>query len=315
MRILILLSLISLECVRADAWTWTMSSAIPDNDPSGMQNTQSVSGYTEVIESISVRLRLSGDPLAFGGDLFVSLQSENGGYAVLLNRVGRSAGDSFGYDTNGFDVTFAIGGNDIHRYRDFAYSYNGDDALVGTWGADARNIDPDHVLDSDARTRDLDQFAGINPNGNWTLFVADLSPNGVARLEAWGLEIHVIPEPGALLLAGILLGSAGMAAAVRRNFRVSGPCRWKSVCVLRCHSIGGSATSNQKKSSGKYGTGGAGNPGGNFEREGLQCGTEKTGRGVSFGRGFGYSYSCGTDSNHQFCQTLSRSDPGRTRRG
>ncbi len=208
MRILILLSMISLGCVRADAWTWTMSSAIPDNDPSGMQNTQSVSGYTEEIESISVRLRLGGDPLAFGGDLFVSLQSSNGGYAVLLNRVGRTNDDPLGYDTNGFDVSFALGGNDIHRYRDFAYTTNEDEALTGTWSADARNIDPDTVVDSDARTRDLDQFTGINPNGNWTLFVADLNLHGNVRLESWGLDIVVIPEPGTLLMAVILLGTA-----------------------------------------------------------------------------------------------------------
>ena len=136
---------------------------------------------------------------------------------MLLNRVGRTNDDTLGYDTNGFDVSFVLGGNDIHRYRDFAYSYNQDDALSGTWGADARNVDPDAVLDSDARSRDLDQFTGINPNGNWTLFAADLSQFGTARLESWGLDIVVVPEPAALLLAGMLLGLAGLQACWRRK--------------------------------------------------------------------------------------------------
>ncbi len=214
---LVFLILFAVVSARADTWIWSVNAAIPDNQPGGLQDTRGVSGYDQVIQEISVRLHLSGDPLAYGGDLFVSLQSENGGYAVLLNRVGRAEDDVFGYDTNGFDVTFAMDGNDIHRYRDFDFTYNPDGALTGTWGADARNTDPAGVLDTDARTRDLDQFAGINPNGNWTLFVADLSPNGVARLEAWGLDIIVIPEPGTLLLAGILLGCAGMAAAARRK--------------------------------------------------------------------------------------------------
>ncbi len=213
---MVLISLVSCA-VQADTWTWSVNQSVPDNDFSGLQNTQSVSGYAEVIESISVRLHLSGDPLAFGGDLFVSLQSDNGGYAVLLNRAGRTEADPFGYDNNGFDVRFELGGADIHRYRDFDFTYNPEGALLGTWGADARHVDPDLVLDSDARTRDLDQFTGINPNGNWTLFAADLSQFGTSRLESWGLDIVVVPEPAALLLAGMLLGLAGLQACWRRK--------------------------------------------------------------------------------------------------
>lgn len=205
--------------IHADSWTWTVNQAVPDNDPAGFQNTQSVSGYDQVIQEIAVRLHLSGDPLAFGGDLFVSLQSENGGYAVLLNRVGRAEDDVFGYDTNGFDVTFALDGNDIHRYRDLDFTYNPEGALTGTWGADARNVDPGQVVESDVRSRGLDQFTGINPNGNWTLFVADLSAGGMAQLESWGLEIVVVPEPGTLLMTLIFLLAAGLHAWWRRRGR------------------------------------------------------------------------------------------------
>ncbi len=204
MRLLSVLLFLIATSVRADTWTWTVGQTVPDYDPGGLQNTQTVSGYEGVIESIAVQLHLKGDPLAYGGDLFVSLQSANESYAVLLNRVGRTTDDPFGYDTNGFDVSFVLGEPDIHSYLDYDYSYNTDGALTGTWGADARDVDPLDVVNTDARSRDLDQFTGINPNGEWTLFVADTGEYGIAQLESWGLYIVAVPEPKSLVLALIL---------------------------------------------------------------------------------------------------------------
>jgi subtilisin-like proprotein convertase family protein len=55
---------------------------------------------------------------------------------------------------------------------------------------------------------------GLNPNGDWTLFVADLSTGETATVASWGLMIttaEIVPEPGSLALfvvgAGVLLGS------------------------------------------------------------------------------------------------------------
>jgi len=36
----------------------------------------------------------------------------------------------------------------------------------------------------------LSSFIGHTPDGEWTLFLADLSPVGEARLESWGLELE-----------------------------------------------------------------------------------------------------------------------------
>jgi hypothetical protein len=99
---------------------------------------------------------------------------------------------------NGFDVTFSFGADDIHLAETFTPSYDVDGRLTGTWGADARNIDPDLVLDTDEQTADLDQFMGFDPNANWTIFVADMSLGGAATLDSWGLNIEVIPETGTL---------------------------------------------------------------------------------------------------------------------
>lgn len=188
---------------RGDWVDWNVNTAIPDNDPAGLQDTRTLSGYEGVIESVEVRLTLTGNPLAFNGDFFVSLQSANGGYAVLLNRVGRTTVEPLGYDHNGFDITFTLSGSDVHLYQTFSPSYDLDGRLTGTWSPDARNVDPDLVLDTDARTANLDTFAGIDPNGTWTLFVADMNLNGAATLDGWGLNVTVVPEPGTLVLLGL----------------------------------------------------------------------------------------------------------------
>jgi hypothetical protein len=141
----------------------------------------------------------------------VTLQHDSG-FAVLLNRVGRTSGQPLGYGNNGFDITFSLAGNDLHLYQNYTPSYDGSGRLIGDWGADARNVDPSNVLDTDLRTAGLDSFNGVNPNGNWTLFVADLNLNGNARLEQWALNITVIPEPATL---GLLV--LGMLFLLRRR--------------------------------------------------------------------------------------------------
>jgi subtilisin-like proprotein convertase family protein len=196
----------------ADVITYNVNESIPDNDATGLQDTQTVAGYAvdETVDTIEVSLKMSGDALAFGGDFFVTLQNSNGGYVVLLNRIGTTTLNPFGYDMNGFDVTFTLGGtvDDIHLAETFAPTYDAEERLTGTWRADARNIDPGIVLDTDARTADLDQFTGgaglgVDPNGDWTLFVADMDLNGTATLDSWGLNLTVIPEPATVGMLGL----------------------------------------------------------------------------------------------------------------
>lgn len=197
------------HAARAELVTWNVNAAIPDNDPMGLQDTQTLSGFTDVIGSLEVRLTLTGDPLAYNGDFFVSLQCANGGYAVLLNRVGRTGSDPLGYGENGFDITFSLLASDIHLYQNFSPSYDGTGRLTGIWSPDGRNVDPDSVLDVDLRTVNLDQFFGIDPNGDWTIFVADMNGNGSATLDSWGLNIAPIPEPATLAL--LILGAGALA--------------------------------------------------------------------------------------------------------
>lgn len=204
-----------LPAARAEWSDWNVDTAIPDNEPMGLQNSQTLSGFTDVIGSIEVRLTLTGDPLAFNGDFFISLQCANGGYAVLLNRVGRTESNSLGYGENGFDITFSLFASDVHLYQDYSPSYDSTGRLTGTWSPDARETDPDSVLDVDLRTANLDSFFGIDPNGVWTLFVADMNANGSATLDSWGLNIVVIPEPATLAL--LALGACALICRRRHT--------------------------------------------------------------------------------------------------
>ena len=46
---------------------------------------------------------------------------------------------------------------------------------MGKWVADGRTNRPTEVLDTDARPALLSGFNGLDPNGNWTVFVADVA--------------------------------------------------------------------------------------------------------------------------------------------
>ncbi|MBI5383368.1 MAG: PEP-CTERM sorting domain-containing protein [Verrucomicrobia bacterium] len=210
-------TLAALLCIgtvaRADTtnYNFSVGLAIPDNDPNGLANRQVVSSAIVQITNITVSLTVSGGASgAWNGDYFAYL-SHSSGYAVLLNRPGKTASNPFGYSDSGFNnVTFndaATG--DVHTYR---YTLFGNDTtplsgpLTGSWRPDGREIDPAFVVDTDPRTALLSSFRGLDPNGEWTLFLSDLSAGSDGVLVSWNLRVWgVVPEPSShlLLLAGL----------------------------------------------------------------------------------------------------------------
>jgi len=203
--------MMSLASARAALLSYTFSginAPIPDGNANGYQNSQTLSGIgnqENIITDVNVRLNVSG---GYNGDLYVYL-THSSGFSVLLNRVGRTAGNSFGYSDPGFNVTFDdAASTDVH-----VYGGNGNNVLTGTWQPDARNVDPATVTDASTRSAFLNSFVGLDPNGTWTLFIADLSSGDQSTLVDWGLDITAVPEPvtSALLMFAGILGCVTLA--------------------------------------------------------------------------------------------------------
>jgi len=118
----------------------------------------------------------------------------------------------------GGDVGHA--GNGLHRIDQRRYvqphtGLAGGGCITATWPPDARNVDPDFVLDTDPRTAFLSSFNGLAADGNWTLFMADMSAGDESTLTGWGLTITgSVPEPSRVLL--LMLGLASSLLRRRR---------------------------------------------------------------------------------------------------
>ena len=187
---------------------------VPDGNPTGWSDTRSINltgmfgplrpGETTAIQDVNVNLNISG---GYNGDLYAYLVHSSG-FAVLLNRSGRTGTDGFGYGDAGYGITLddSAANGDIHLYR-LTLNPNGG-ALSGIWSPDGRNIDPASVLDSDGRTALLSSFNGLSADGTWTLFLADLSGGDISTLTGWSLDISVVPEPTtwAMIIFGVGLG-------------------------------------------------------------------------------------------------------------
>ncbi len=205
--------------------------SVPDGDAAGVADTQIISTPFTQITSLTLMLTITGrddfDP--FNGDLYATLV-HGAGYAVLLNRPGRTAAHPFGNPDNGMSVTFndfAALGN-IHGYADVVSPAPGS-PLTGIWMPDGRAADPGVVLDTSPISALLSSFTGLDPNGSWTLFVADLETGGLAALESWSLQIdgiNEVPESGTygvlglVLLPSLWMGRRSLAAWRRRRSEV-----------------------------------------------------------------------------------------------
>ena len=190
-----------------NSFTFSANQTIPDANPTGLALSTNLTISGGTISDVNVTLNITN---GFNGDLYAYLAGPNGGFAVLLNRVGVSNNASaFGYSTAGLNVTLdGTAANSIHYYQNFSFTLNGGGQLTGTWQPDGINIDP---LSAPGwflvagQTALLSSLNGTDPNGTWTLFLADLSLGGNATLVDWGLQI-AIPEP-----APIVLGVWGLA--------------------------------------------------------------------------------------------------------
>ena len=195
----------------ATVWsqTWNLGTTVPDNAPVGLEDTRTVSLASGlVITEVTVGLTLSG---GWNGDLYAYLAKDDG-FAVLLNRPGRDADSPDGSETSGMTVSFADSvSGDLHTA---IATIQG--AVTGSWQPDGRAVSPSTVLDSDLRTAFLADFTGVDPSGEWTLFIADLNSGDQTTVDSWSLSLSAtaVPEPSSLWLP--VLGISTMLLRRRR---------------------------------------------------------------------------------------------------
>jgi len=166
----------------------TPNAIIPDGNPVGITSVATVSGAGPSLSSVGVTLNLSGGNI---GDL-VAYLSYDGTTVQLLNRPGLNNPSPLGYTGMSFTSPFSLsdsGTSSIDSY--------GGTATSGTYQPSVA----------------FSAFNGLNPNGNWTLFFADLSGGdgaNVTTLNGWSLDITAVPEPVnvALGVFGVLLGGS-----------------------------------------------------------------------------------------------------------
>lgn len=188
---------------------FTLNQTVPDNDAIGVADFRNVTtSAIYKITDVQVELVFAN---GWNGDLFVSL-SHSGGYAVLLNRVGRSEEHPDGAGSSGMTVNLTDAAEfDIHT----ALPLTGDN-VTGVYQPDGRQTDPLTVADTDDRTALLSVFDGLDPNGTWTLFVADQGAGSESDLVSWSLTIQGVPEASTSLLlmltSAILIGRRSRAA-------------------------------------------------------------------------------------------------------
>jgi subtilisin-like proprotein convertase family protein len=205
--------------------------AITDNDASGVAFGFTLSDPAASITALTVTLNISG---GYNGDLYAYL-SHGSGFAVLLNRTGVGASTSGssanGYANTGFAITFdAAASANIHFYQNNSPGFNGSGQLTGTWQPDGRGVDPESAASAfDASgTANFSTFTGLNPNGTWTLFIADVSAGSISTLNDFTVSVSAaVPEPVNVAL-GIFGGLWVVCSSVRNQrvrrvfFRVAG---------------------------------------------------------------------------------------------
>ena len=197
-----------------------LNAVIPQGDPAGMVNVQTVNSAITNLWSLRVSLCVSGD---FNGDLYGYLRHVQGGitnFCVLLNRPGRTAANPWGYADCGLNVLFddAAPQGDIHLYESVTNPPAGT-PVTGAWQPDARAVDPAVVVDTTPRTTYLGSFTNTSPSGQWALFLADMSYGSTNMLVSWGLVFTgpasppiTWPNP-ADIVYGTALGAAQLNAA------------------------------------------------------------------------------------------------------
>ena len=201
----ILLLLLAALAGRADSTnqvfsTGTVNLAVPVNDQLGLTSTLDVGGISGSTTNFTVNLDITG---GFNGSLYAYLVSPQDKMLVLLNPAGMGSGNYFG-SGNKVSLNITAGGQ-----------------LTYTWVSDSQTIAPLYLasaaFDAAPTSSTLADLDGSNPNGVWTLFVADLAGGGQSTLVSWSLSVVTVPEPQTWTIFGGGLAAGWLMIRRHRN--------------------------------------------------------------------------------------------------
>jgi hypothetical protein len=175
---------------------------IPEGNPIGITESITESGMAPTVGGVTVSIDISGGN---NGDL-VGYLSYDGVIVTLLNRPGVSGGNPLGFTGSGFNVTISDTGSlNLNTAPETAGS-----PLTGIF-----NVNGTPGLNGTAANGSLafgSAYDGLNPNGTWTLFLANEASGGdPSMLVSWSLSIDAVPEP-----TNIALGIFGVCAVAGR---------------------------------------------------------------------------------------------------
>jgi subtilisin-like proprotein convertase family protein len=180
---------------------------IPDNNLSGWADSRTVNTLPAgTFNGIYVDLNISG---GWNGDLYAYLVHDTG-FTVLLDRVGTgvSGVSVYGYGDAGMNVILGATGSSIH-------SYGGHTTFSSAPGGNYA---------ADATSGSLASFLNTNPNGTWTLFIADKSSGGISTVQSWGLQMDIVAVPEVeTWIAAALAGAFGAFWVNRQIWGHKGP--------------------------------------------------------------------------------------------
>jgi hypothetical protein len=216
----------------ANGWTDTLTVSV---GATGGNNPPLVAGDYIVANTLTVTLNISG---GYNSDLFGYLTHE-GGYAVLLNRVGVNgvAGVSIPGSPNnrdgelgsagaGFNVQFVAESlspviPDIHTYEIAAGQTVGGTGTPVTAGVDGRDVSSlnGQSFSGVSRTALLSSFNNQAATGDWTLYFTDLFSGDTSTVNGWSIAFEAVPEPVhvALGIFGALFGVVQAGRYLRRR--------------------------------------------------------------------------------------------------
>jgi hypothetical protein len=172
---------------------------IPSGDPIGITQTMTLSGQGAFIDDVTVSIQISGGN---NGDLYGYL-SYDGQIVTLLNRPGVSGSNPLGFTGSGFNITLNDGAfNNINTTPETPGGL-----VTGAFNAPGGSLAFESAFD------------GLNPNGTWTLFLANEGGGPSSELVSWSISINAVPEPTNVALG--IFGVCAVAGRLRAGWKKS----------------------------------------------------------------------------------------------